>query len=272
MCGFPIMHLDKYLKVLVLQNKRFVAMCEEFPRPPSFSAKDGFDRRVVRVITPGTLVDESFLNPYENNYLLAVSPSDSASRNDDVQATSDHLGLAWIDVSTGEFFTKNSTYESFRDELARISPREIVLDKGLKRDGSHPIRRALLDEGNFISYITPLSETTLPPGSMTNHCSDDLITPHDVSTASAFAPCEASAIKLLTTFLRANLLERMPPLPSPSKEVTEGRMQIDSHTIKALEIRESLSEGGKKGSLLSVIRRTVTNSGTRLLTRWLCKP
>ena len=276
MCGFPLMHLDKHLKVLVQQNKRFVAICEEFPRPPSFSAKDGFDRRVVRVITPGTLIDESFLNPYENNYLLAISPSDSSSWNSDShEASSNPVGLAWMDVSTGEFFAKSSTYDNFPDELARIRPREIVLDKGLEQYSLHPIQQALReDEGSFISYIVPSNAAILAPTHAIYDYSDDLALPYDTShtaPSSVFSPCETSAVKLLTTYLHANLLDGMPPLSSPSKEATEGRMQIDSHTIEALEIRENLSERGTKGSLLSVIKRTITSSGTRLLARWLCK-
>lgn len=98
MCGFPIMHLDKYLKVLVLQHKRFVAMCEEFPHHQP-GQKPAFERRVVRVITPGTLVDEPFLNHYENNYLLAIASAPNIS--DDVD-DSHSFGLAWTDVSTGD--------------------------------------------------------------------------------------------------------------------------------------------------------------------------
>jgi DNA mismatch repair ATPase MutS len=215
---------------------------------------------VVRVITPGTLIDESFLNPYENNYLLAI----------DCTTPDGPLGLAWIDVSTGEFFSNSSTYEGFRDELARISPREIVLDKTMEVSASHPIRKAILEEGTLISYAVP-SDTELPvPAIVPYDHSDDLVPPADAPSPT-FEPCETSAIKLLTSFLRANLLERMPVLSSPCKEMSDGRMQIDSHTIKALEIRESMIEGGTSGSLLSVIKRTKTTGGTRLLARWLCK-
>ena len=63
MAGFPIMHLHKYLKILVQDHSRLVALCEEFPKDPAVGAKAGFDRRVVRIVTPGTLIDEPFLNP-----------------------------------------------------------------------------------------------------------------------------------------------------------------------------------------------------------------
>src|SRR5271168_3644208 len=135
MCGFPLMHLDRHLKTLVQHEKRFVAMCEEFPRHSNPEIKE-FDRRVSRVITPGTLIDESFLNPLENNYLVAISPS----IQDDVKSP---VGLAWIDVSTGGFFSETCSLESLQDELARLAPREIVLDNVFKTLGNHPFFTSL---------------------------------------------------------------------------------------------------------------------------------
>ncbi|KAF9015364.1 muts domain V-domain-containing protein [Cyathus striatus] len=220
MCGFPLMHLDKYLKILVQQNQRFVAMCEEFPRYSSGGHKE-FERRVVRIITPGTLIDEPFLNPYENNYLLAINAS---------QEENSTVGLAWIDVSTGEFFSKTCNNESIQDELTRIGAREVIVSQDIKLNSSHPLSLALAEEGSF------------------------------------------QAVAMLTRFLRIHLMEHMRDLSSPIREGDDGRMQIDSHTIRALEIRETVYEGGTKGSLMSVLKRTKTASGTRLLSRWLCSP
>ncbi|KAF8633937.1 hypothetical protein AX15_001121 [Amanita polypyramis BW_CC] len=245
MCGFPLMHLDKYLKVLVQHNKRFVALCEEFPRYSELGVKE-FERRVVRVVTPGTLIDEPFLNPYENNYILAVSATDDISPQSPI-------GLAWMDVSTGEFFSEVSTCGNFLDELARINPKEVVLEDKIRSISGHPILLALDEESICVSYTNPS-----PAGI--------------VATEMSLSTSEASSINLLNTFLRANLIEYMPSTLSPKRKTNQNRMQIDSHTIKALEIRESISEGGTKGSLLSSIKRTTTTSGTRLLARLLCSP
>jgi DNA mismatch repair ATPase MutS len=159
--------------------------------------------------------------------------------------------------------------------LARIGAKEIVLDKGLESHLAHPIRMAVTEEGNFVSYITP-SDGPIPDHSPHDVYTDDISAPIEgegslTSSISALTPHETSAINLLTTFLNANLLEHMPELSSPHREDTRGRMQIDSHTIRALEIRGGATEGTTKGSLLSVIKRTVTSSGTRLLARWLCE-
>lgn len=244
MCGFPVVHLDKYLKVLVQQHKLFVAMCEEFPRYTN-GQKPEFDRRVVRVITPGTLIDEPFLNPFENNFLLAIG-----ANSPPCELSIQEVGLAWIDVSTGEFFTKTTPLEGLKDDLVRISPREIVLAQQLKDQPLNPIRQHLNEEGNFLSYVEP----------------SDSAQQH----SHAYTLEESVAINILTTYMQANLLEYMPSLPVPSREGLYERMQIDSHTIKALEIHESATEGRKTGSLLSVVKRTVTGSGSRSLARRLC--
>ncbi|KAG6845947.1 hypothetical protein H0H87_010995 [Tephrocybe sp. NHM501043] len=269
MCGFPLIHLDKHLKVLVQQNRRFVAMCEEFPKY-SEGAKT-FDRRVSRVVTPGTLIDEPFLNPFENNYLLSISFLEIG----DAQAVMNPLGLAWIDVSTGEFFSKSTTLDNLRDELARIAPREVVLDACLQQTKDHPLYQALAEDDNFIAYVATSGSMHLPVGLPSEAKTID--TPLDILQSSDAqvldrSPEESSAITLLTAYLHANLLEHMPVLSSPNREGSAERMQIDSHTIKALEIREGFQEGGAKGSLLSAIKRTLTTGGNRLLSRWLCSP
>ncbi|KAA1468629.1 hypothetical protein DENSPDRAFT_771023 [Dentipellis sp. KUC8613] len=272
MCGFPLMHLQKYLKVLVQQHTRFVALCEEFPRPAPPGTKPFFDRRVTRVVTPGTLIDEPFLNQYENNYLLAISPTTDL---DATSQTTTPVGLAWIDVSTGEFFTKTTTFSNIQDELVRISPREVVLPKTLETNLAHPISSAVREEEYFCSFMDPdglqpsssdFSEEITP---VHDDVTLDIETVHDRVDLSLH---ETAAIQLLSAFLHANLIEHMPKLSNPSIEAISGRMQIDSHTIKALEIREGMREGGVTGSLLSVVKRTVTSGGSRLLSRWLCSP
>lgn len=280
MCGFPLIHLDKHLKTLVQLNRRFVALCEEFPRKPSVGAAGGFDRRVVRVLTPGTLIDEPFLNQYENNYLLAIgAPEDVSTREEGLEEVARReapdVGLAWIDVSTGEFFTKTTSFDGLRDELVRLGPREIVLDKHLEDNASHPIRRTLEEEGCFVSYVAPSTEPVVLPITTDTEASQDDIVPDTepmLPMPTPFTTSEAVGIKVLTAFLHANLMEHMPQLSAPSREADHGRMRIDAHTLKSLEIREGMREGGAAGSLLSVIKRTVTSGGTRLLTRWLCKP
>lgn len=275
MCGFPLVHLNKYLKVLVQDNHRFVALCEEFMRSRELGPKYGFDRRVTRIVTPGTLIDEPFLNPYENNYLLAVNAIDSTGTS--ATAAAEKLGLAWIDMSTGDFFAKSVEREALQDELARISPKEVVLAKDVQDELSQFLLHATTDDGYFVSFVEPSKpamDAPSPQASGNSTGVDDLTSPAHVPGASsvlALTGVEMGAVDLLTAYLSVNFLENVPQLSSPSREAVAGRLQIDSHTIKALELKESIREGGTAGSLLNVVKRTVTSGGTRLLSRWLCK-
>ena len=276
MCGFPLMHLDKYLKVLVQQNKRFVAICEEFMRDRTLGPKGGFDRRVTRIVTPGTLIDEPFLNAYENNYLISIAPENVSGESPEDGVTK--FGLAWIDVSTGDFFTKSTCLDELRDELVRIGPKEVVLDRRLQDSAQHPIRHVLAEEGLLISYaevVDPVDANATGIQAPTSDVGDDLTlvsgTPIAEELMQPLSASESKAVELLAAYMHANLLEHMPRLTSPNREVDSGRMQIDAHTLRALEIRESMREGGVSGTLFSVVKRTVTTSGTRLLARWLCR-
>ncbi|KAG8758457.1 DNA mismatch repair ATPase msh1 [Ceratobasidium sp. 423] len=243
MAGFPLAHLDRHLKTLVQTEKRFVALCEEFRKPgapPGPKRRFGpspFERRVVRVVTPGTLIDESFVNPYDNNYVCAIVPG-GAGLND--------IGIAWMDVATGEFFTQLSNLAQLRDDLARINPREIVLEKFLKgpKHVDHPINRALVDSPVSIAYCdapkelgATLLEMRASPvivDNITNVLVSDAAAELDLedeATASVFSPAETLAIQLISAFLQANLRENMPTLTTPVRFQEDARMQIDAHTL-----------------------------------------
>ncbi|KAI0348697.1 hypothetical protein BDW22DRAFT_119281 [Trametopsis cervina] len=276
MAGFPVANLHKYLKVLVQDHRCFVAICEEFMRDRKLGPKGGFDRRVSRIVTPGTLIDEPFINPYENNYLLsvyAVPTGPTASSPEDASDT--ELGLAWMDVSTGDFFAKHITWGCLQDELTRINPKEIVLDERPGDELSQRLRQDMIAEGYFVSSIAlPAAGLTEKHEIASDPETDDLtslISP-EISSSLTLSPSEKGAVRVLTAYLSANLLEGIPTLLSPSREGLASRMQIDGHTIKALELKESMREGGTKGSLLSAIKRTTTSGGTRLLSRWICSP
>lgn len=277
MAGFPLAQLEKYLKLLVQDHGRLVAICDEFREVSSpadgiapatkrrLNEEVQITRRVTRVVSPGTLIDERFLDPFSSNWILAVAK------------TSAGIGLAWLDVSTADFFTTTCPdAESLRDEVARIGPSEIVLESGAFDRG---LRSSEHSAGS--AAVVQLGELLEPDGSPLWEAVDrrlvhvSLCAPAAASSHAAI-DAEQSAVAHLTEHLRARLLS----LPGggvetiardgPTHRAREESMLIDANTLAALEIREGMREGGgTRGSLLSVVRRTVTKGGARLLGQWL---
>ena len=197
---------------------------------------------------PGTLVDEAFIEKQQHNFLLAI---------DLLTPDATALELAWIDTSTGELFTQGSTLRtrSLGEDLARIAPAEVVLPAYLAGDehASHPIRRALaeLDTPSKVSFpIEKLGETPTPP----------------IDSNRSF-----SAIPLLSSYISQTLLDQRPDLAHPLRVRPANTMRIDRVTLKALEIKQN-NDGGRAGTLISVLDHTNTAAGTRLLSDRITSP
>lgn len=238
MSGFPIHQLDKYLKVLVQDRGLLVAICEEFRSAPDAP----FERRVTRVVSRGTLIDERFLDPFHNNFILAAS------------RTPQGYGIAWLDVSTADFQTAVCADDkALRDQIVRIAPREVVLG-GSAWERTHIVWEAIT-RSNATAATVPSAPSE-----------DAALGIHTDVTA-----LERDAIAHLTAYLRMRLLEHMPGLHVDTSTVPPPAMHLDAATLTALEIRET-HDGSARGSLVSMLRRTVTQGGTRLLTQWLTQP
>ncbi|KAF2674184.1 DNA mismatch repair protein Msh1 [Microthyrium microscopicum] len=273
MTGFPYFQLDRYLKILVQDQNRYVAISEEFANSASAKVKSGgllFDRKVTRVITPGTLIDEKFMDPWENNFLLSIHSSDfgngvTTTGNSDspVPIT---LGLAWLDLSSGDFFTQSTDIGALSSALARIGPREVVLDRGFADQRSAELK-AVLAEGRYV--VTYHNGSQL--GSVeTWGC---MLEDSGATTeASKFSKTEVEAGNLLLQYVNTRLMGEAPKLRPPIQRHNEEYMAIDKNSVKALEIRETLRDGLLEGSLLHAVRRTVTKSGHRLLWQRLISP
>ncbi|WFC93577.1 hypothetical protein MBRA1_000198 [Malassezia brasiliensis] len=252
MAGFPLFQLDKYLKVLVQEKGRLVAICEEFKEG------DTFQRRVSRVVSPGTLIDERFLDAFSNNFILSIS-----------RASSHRFGLAWLDVSTSDFHTSTcADARTLRDEIVRIQPREVVFvdntfcrsDAGTQNDD------ALLYEALDTASA---SVATIPPPS--EHEQHEALQ----YAAELHTDAERDAIAILTVYLQTRLMDHMHGLGIDTTEArapTEQVMHLDAQTLGALEIREMARDGSVRGSLISILRRTTTQGGARLLTQWITQP
>ena len=266
MAGFPFFQLDRYLKVLVEEHQKFVALCEEYRKPiDDTSSKLEFERRVVRIITPGTLIDERFMDPYENNFLLAVYTPDIVSIQEGLDP--DDVGLAWLDLSTGDFYTQKTETPSLPGDVARIAPREILLNEDLRSDRSNALFSTIEEEKHFITYepFTDLSISAVP--SSWDTLLEGPIAGH---VAKEFSVLEIRAAEVLLRSVKAKLLGTNMKIQPPVRKSKQDMMIIDANTLRALEIKRSMREGNIKGSLLSAIRRTVTKSGTRLFADMIC--
>lgn len=281
MAGFPFFQLDRYLKILVQDLNRHVAIAEEFPHDAADRIKSGglmHDRRVARVITPGTLIDENFIDPYANNYVLAiqilqeetgVDKSSALTQGHRIPVPSSealHLGLAWLDLSTGHFFTQSTELSSLSSILSRIGPREVVLSTEIEYQKDHDIFSILAEDRHLISYASrgdlskiedwePLLESTMSE-----------------KMRESFTNEEVLAGNLVLNYVKDSLqgvaMKLLPPLRHESVQV----MNIDKNSLRALEIKQTIRGGLFRGSLLHAIRRTVTKSGARLLHEWLSSP
>ncbi|KAI1176740.1 muts domain V [Nemania sp. FL0916] len=273
LAGFPFFQLDRFLRTLVLDLNCYVAVAEEFPNDPGDKAKSGglmHDRRVARVITPGTLIDENFLDPYANNYVLAIHIDNEAPQPSTEKAglgpLSTPIGLAWVDVSTGQFYTQATTVTSLSSILSRVGPREIVVDEVLESRRDHQLFSVLAEDKHFITF-TPRGDF-LPVSEWHSMLESEI----PAQTIADFAPNEAQAGSLLLQYVKDRLQGLSMKLQPPLRHEDLAVLAMDKNTMRALEIKQTIRDGVFRGSLLHAVRRTVTKGGARLLNLWLCAP
>jgi DNA mismatch repair ATPase MutS len=258
---------------------RYVAIAEEFPHDPAGTVKTGgllHDRKVSRIVTPGTLIDEPFMDPFANNYVLAVhlekdalsimtaeSPDEGIPLTGQDQLRSMLVGLAWLDLSTGQFFTQTAPLESLSSAVSRIGPSEIILNEALRSTPEHLLSSLIGEEGDSLNYCSdqdslPISEWSSVLEVEIPRTSAALLTESEVAAGGVL-------LKYVATRLQALDLKLQPPV----RYEATGTMEIDRNSMRALEIRETIRDGTFRGSLLHAVRRTVTKGGARLLNEWL---
>ena len=253
MCGVPVHAAEGYLLTLIRKGFR-VAIAEQL-EDPAEAKKRGYKavvkRDVVRLVTPGTLTEDSLLEARRHNFLAAYAE------------VRDQGALAWADISTGEFRVMPSSLARLGPDLARISPRELLLSEAQERE----IVSNMAETG---VSITPLSRGSFDSTNAEKRLCD-LFAVASLDAFGTFDRAEVSAMGALVDYLHLTQRGRMPLLRPPVREALGGTMQIDAATRRNLELTQALS-GGRDGSLLSAIDRTVTAGGARLLERRLSSP
>jgi DNA mismatch repair ATPase MutS len=274
MAGFPFFQLDRFLKVLVQDLNKYVAICEEFLVQVSGKVKSGglkHDRRVTRVITPGTLIDEKFLDPYEYNFLLSLHPGPvgSQTEREEVAATEaeQRIGLAWVDLSTGDFNTQTVDRTLLSSALTRISPREIVLPSQVSQDIHEEVQMIV---GQDHRLLTLHQEAAMFDS--TADWNDMLESPVPEHADQDFTTGEKLAAHRLLDYVQNRLQGLQVRLQPPRRRQLQAILSVDRNSLRGLEILETAREGLGKGSLFHAVRRTSTNSGARLLRERLTSP
>jgi DNA mismatch repair protein MutS len=260
MCGVPVEKSDDYLHRLIAHGHR-VAVCEQTEDPAEAKKRGGKSvvrRAVVRLVTPGTLTEDTLLQAKRNNWLMAVARGRPAS---DAEPA---FGLAWLDMSTGEFHVAETAKPRLAAEIARLEPGEIVVADALYDDPEwRPFWRAQ-------AAVTPAAKDLFDGASAERRLSDFF----GVATSEAFgnfSRLELTAAAALVTYVERTQLGKRPALSPPMREREGAVLSIDAATRANLELVRTLS-GETRGSLLSTIDRTVTAPGARLLASQLASP
>lgn len=253
MCGVPHHAAEGYLLTLIRKGFR-VAVCEQMESPAEAKKRGGKSvvrREVVRLVTPGTLTEESLLDARRHNYLAAYA---------DVRGSG---ALAWADMSTGAFHVMPLNAVRLSPELARLAPSEVILS-----DTSEAETLNLVSE--IGASISPLSPSAFDSTQGAKRICD-VFQIASLDAFGEFTRPEISAMSALIEYLEITQKGKLPLLRPPQKENSGGTMQIDAATRRNLELSQSLN-GGRSDTLLSVIDRTVTAAGGRLLERRLSSP
>lgn len=255
MCGVPHHSYEPYLQKLI-RNGYKVAICEQMESPEE-AKKRGYKavvrREVVRVVTPGTLIEDSLLDARESNYLACVAEAGGQT------------ALAWLDMSTGEFYTCPTSRELLAADLTRLSVKELLLPDKIY---DHANWREMLRE--YRKIITPHVNSFFDSARSEKR----LKSFYEVTSLESFGQynrAEIAACGALLEYVEMTQKGNLPRLQRPQKLASNDFMAIDAATRRNLELTRTM-QGERKGSLLSIIDKTITGAGARLLQSSLSAP
>ncbi|MHA6264289.1 DNA mismatch repair protein MutS [Arenibacterium sp. CAU 1754] len=253
MCGVPVHAAEGYLLTLIRKGFR-VAVCEQMESPAE-AKKRGYKsvvkRDVVRLVTPGTLTEDALLEARRHNFLAAFAQ------------VRDRSSLAWADISTGSFHVMVLPKVRLGPELARLAPSELIVSEG---QDDPPFDLA----DDLKIALTPLGRSSFDSTAAEKRLCD-LFSVATLDAFGTFERAEVSAMGALIDYLEITQKGKLPLLQTPVRDAEDRVVQIDAATRRNLELTKSLS-GGRDGSLLSVVDRTVTPGGARLLEQRLSSP
>ncbi len=259
MCGVPVHAADVYLARLIRKGFK-VAVCEQVEKPEEArkrGSKSVVKREVVRIITPGTVTEDSLLEATQNNFLASLS------------FIQDVVGVAWVDISTGSFQTQKCRVEQLGTALSRIQPTEILISDLIwqKLNEEKHIQSQLTD---WKELLTPLAHTFFDSVNGERRLKK-IYGVTSLGAFGTFSRAEISAAGGLVEYIELTQQGKIPKLSSPQQWSASEVLEIDGATRNNLEITRTIG-GSKKGSLLAIIDRTLTSAGSRLLLNWISAP
>ncbi|MSQ85434.1 MAG: DNA mismatch repair protein MutS [Alphaproteobacteria bacterium] len=259
MCGVPVHSHENHLSRLIRKGFK-VAVCEQLEGPAEAKrrgSKSVVKRDVVRLITPGTLTEDTLLDARTNNYLVTLTQ---------VRAESNEMmGLAWIDVSVGELNVEAVNIRGLASVLSRVSPGEIVVADRL---ADEPEIKAQLEGWKSILTLLPSVRFDSENAKLRLHKL------YGVSTLDAFGSfsrAEVAAAGALVDYVDLTQKGKLPRISSLKHQPTGSILDIDAATRRNLELTQTLSHE-RRGSLLATIDLTVTAAGARALAAQLSAP
>ena len=260
LAGVPYHAVDGYLKKM-LQAGYKVAVCEQVEDPKT--AKGVVKRDVVRIVTPGTLTDDTLLTAKEENFLCAVS-----------LGTKHSAAISWVDISTGHFFVQELPEEKLLDELLRLSPAECLLADRRGELFEAETKKLIRD----ITQLTNAIVTERPGWYFDSYQARQRLQKHfGTATLEGFGIgddddgliCPAGAVIEYLNETQKTTLGHIRKLKKISRQ---NFLQIDPASLRSLEILRTIRTESKKGSLLDCLDETITGMGGRMFRNWLCMP
>ncbi|MEJ2657295.1 MAG: DNA mismatch repair protein MutS [Desulfobacterales bacterium] len=254
MCGVPYKAAQGYIARLIERGHK-VAICDQVEDPAL--AKGLVKREVVRVITPGMILDNELLDEKSDNYIL------SAARNDDT------LGISYLDISTGSFrVSESSDMGSIVDEALRISPREVLVPESSKNTPIFlPILNALSDRS-----ITYISDRAFEYGRGRQRLIDQFNTLSLEGFGCEHMKAGVCAAGALVYYISETQKQKIAHLEAIEPYSLSNYLIIDDLSFRNLEINKNIRTGSTQGTLLGIMDQTVTAMGGRLLKRWVRYP
>ncbi len=250
MCGVPAHSAESYLLTLIRKGFR-VAICEQMEDPAEAKkrgSKSVVRRAVVRLVTPGTLTEDTLLEARRHNYLAAYAEIRGEG------------ALAWCDISTGDFQVMTCPPVRLGPELARLMPKEVLVS-----DAMTPDRIAAIED--IGAAVTPRAPTSFDSRASEARIVDVFATA-SLEAFGAFTRPEIGAMGALIDYLTLTQKGALPLLRPPRRQLAGQLLQLDAATRRNLELTHALS-GGRAHTVLSVLDRTLTAGGARLLERRL---